>query len=225
MPGGAGGSIQAMIQSLRFNKSQITKRKTFKDIRELYDTAYNKRNLSFRKADPAYLKLIREEVIKDQKREYIKRLLIIGLSLILAFVLVLVFLFSMNISSFRLYKYDLEGRAEKLIKEKNQAFIMFVNYGDNHFLHHEYTLAIKNYESALKMSHDNIHVKYKLSTIFYFSCLDSNRYCSEAVNTLTDIISIKDTAVFALERRSKVYIHIGEFDKAEADLRTLEKLN
>ncbi len=224
MPGGAGGSIQAMIQSLRFNKSQITKRKSFKDIRELYNSAYKKRNLSYKRADPSYLKAIREEVIKDQKREYIKRLIIIGFSLILAFVFVLVFLFSMNISSFTSSKYNLEYHSEKFKKEKTDAFLMFVNYGDNHFSHHEYTLAIQNYESALKISHDNIHVKYKLSTIFYFSCLDSNRYCNKAVNVLTDIISKTDTAIFTLERRSKVYMHLGDYEKAEVDLLVLDKL-
>lgn len=220
MSGGAGGSIQAMIQSLRFNKSQLTKRKSFKDIRALYNRAYTKRNLSYKKADPAYLKTIREELIKDQKREYIKRLLIIGFSLILAFVLVIAFLFSMNISSFTSVPSDIE----QYKKEKNQAFLMFVNYGDNHFSHHEYTLAINNYESALRINQDNIYVKYKMSTILYFCCLDSNRYCSKTVDVLTDIISKTDTAIYTLERRSEVYIHLGEYEKAEADLMKLEKM-
>ncbi len=130
----------------------------------------------------------------------------------------------MNISSFTSSKYNLEYPSEKFKKEKTDAFLMFVNYGDNHFLHHEYTLAIKNYESALRISHNNIHVKYKLSTIFYFSCLDSNRYCSEAVNALTDIISKSDTTIYAIERRSEIYMHLGEYDKAEADLLVLDKL-
>lgn len=224
MPGGAGGSIQAMIQSLKFNKSQLTKRKSYKDIKELYNSAYKKRNLSYKKADSAYLKTIREEVIKDQKREYIKRLLIIGISLILAFVLVLVFLFSMNISSFTANKNDLEHYSEKLKKEKNQAFFMFVNYGDNHLSHHEYTLAINNYESALQINPDNIHVKHKLSTILCISCLDSNLYCSEAINALTDIIAKTDTAIYALERRIEVYMHLGEYEKAEVDLLVLDNL-
>lgn len=223
MSGGAGGSILAMIQSLKFNKSLLPKRKSYKDLRKLYDSAYKGKNLSYKKADPEYLKIIRAQVIKDQKWEFVKRIFIICISIAIAFVLVFVFLFSMNIPSFTTYKYDLEYHTEKLIKEKNQAFLMFVNYGDNHFSHHEYTLAINNYESALRISQNNIHVKYKLSTILYYSCLDSNRYCNKAVNALTEIISKTDTAIYSLERRSKVYIHLGEFEKAEADLLILDK--
>ncbi len=203
MPGGAGGTIQAMIQSLRFNKSQLTKRKSYKEIRKLYNRNYKYNELIFKKADPVYLKTIRNEIIKDQRREFIKRIIVIGLSIMLVFGIISIILFSMNVRSFTASYFDSVHYKETLKKEKNKAFIMFVNYGDNYFSHHDYTLAINSYESALRLNQDNIHVKYKLSTILYYSCLDSNRYCSKAVNVLTEIISKSDTAIYALEEEAR----------------------
>jgi hypothetical protein len=100
MPGGAGGSILAMIQSLKFNKSQLTKRKSYKDIRKLYNSSYKRKNLRYKEADPEYLKTARIQIIKEQKRDFIKRILIICISIVIAFGIVFIILLSMNITSF-----------------------------------------------------------------------------------------------------------------------------
>jgi tetratricopeptide (TPR) repeat protein len=222
MSGGAGGSILAMILSLKANKAILPKRKSYRELRELYDTAHKNRHLKYGKADPEYLKSIRTELIKERKKELAKRIIIIILSLLIGFVLVSIPLFwlnSENVSEMVLFP---ESTTETLNKEKIHAYKMFINFGDHHFLHHEYTLAVTNYEAALKIFDDDINIKYNFAIILYHSCLDSSLYCHKAIESFSTIIN--DTSTFALKMRSDIFMHLQDFEKAEKDLFTIEKL-
>jgi len=222
MSGGAGGSILAMILSLKANKAILPKRKSYRELKELYDTAHKNRQLKYGKADPEYLKSIRIELIKERKKELTERIIIIILSLFIGFAFVSIPLFWLNSENVSEMDIFPESTSETIMKEKVHAYKMFINSGDHHFLHHEYTLVVNNYEAALNIFDDDVNIKYNFAIILYHSCLDSNLYCQKAIESFTAIIN--DTTTFALKKRSDIFMHLQDFEKAEKDLLTIEKL-
>lgn len=222
MSGGAGGSILAMILSLKNNKVILPKRKSFREIRKVYYKSTSDHQLYNKKSDPELLRTIRIQLIQERKKEITKRIFTICLSIFIA--TVLFFIPFILIKKF--------GRTEKpgplqnsymnYEKERYQAFEMFITYGDIHFRHKEYTLAIKNYKSALKSSPHKFYTKYYIAIIYYHACLDSNIYCQEAITSLSGIINESDTSQYALKLRSEVYMHLGEYTKADNDLNMMD---
>lgn len=223
MSGGAGGSILAMILSLKNNKALMPKRKSFKELREVYKSAGEHHELKYKKGDPQYIKTLRNQLIKEQRFWFIKRISIISVSLIVVIALFYIPLFVLTYDGIPIYQE--KSMYEKQKKEKREAYEMFINYGDQHFRFKEYTLAIRNHQSAVKSSPNKLLTKYNLAIIYYYACLDSSIYCNEAVQTLSEFICVSDTSSHALKLRSEVFMHLGEYRKAEADIIELEKLD
>jgi len=222
MSGGAGGSILAMILSLKNNKAILPRRKSFREIREIYTSSTYNHKLFNKKSDPEFLKALRKQLIVERRKELLKRLSIICISVILA-----IGLFIIPLLIFKQFgNTSTQGSGENYIKkrelEKINTYKMAVYYGDNHFKYKEYTSAIYNYKLALKFSPDKSQTYYKLVTIYYYACLDSNIYCDEAITSLTGIINETDTSTYTLKLRSEVYMHLGEYTKAENDLNSIE---
>lgn len=223
MSGGAGGSILAMILSLKNNKTILPKRKSYREIRKIYYNSTSTQQLFNKKSDPKLLEAIRIQLKKERKVEITKRIFIICLSIVIAIGLFYIpFILIKNIGSTEKQR-PLQNSYINYQKERFQAFEMFITYGDYHFGHKEYTLAIKNYKSALKSSPYMFHTKYDLAIIYYHACLDSSIYCQEAISSLSGIINESDTSQYALKLRSEVYMHLGEYTKAENDLNMIEE--
>jgi hypothetical protein len=221
MTGGAGGSILAMILSLKNNKAILPRRKSFKEIREIYNTsARNLPNLE-KKSDPEFLNSLRIKLIRKRKKEITRRIVIIIISIFLSILLVLggFWIFTY----IEVPKYDNSLKYTNFRKEKYEAYKMFVYYGDYHFGHKAYSKAIYNYELALAVSPFKTRTKFNLTMIYSFACLDSSIYCKQAIDMLSEFIEESDTAVYALKLRSDIYMHLNEFEKADRDLNLLDR--
>lgn len=217
MPGGAGGSILAMILSLKNNKAILPKRKSFKEIREAYTGSKYQYHLNKKKSDPEFLKKLREQLIKERRKDLTKRIVYICLSIVVVMALLYIPLLIIKNTALSENQKAIDNYT-RIKKEKYKAYEMFVYYGDYHFNRKEYDDAIKNYKFALKLSPNKDQTYYDLATIYYFACLDSNIYCQEAITILSGIIDETDTSNYALKLRSEVLIHMGEYEKAESDL-------
>lgn len=222
MPGGAGGSILAMILSLKNNKAILPKRKSLKEIREIYSNNANHPQLFNKKSDPAFLEELRKQLIKERRVDIIKRIVLICFSI--AVLIALFYIPFLVIHNIGLKKnQEIIENYKRSKKEKYRAYEMFIYYGDYHFNHKEYSDAIKNYKFALKTSPNKFQSYYELATIYCFACLDSNMYCQEAITFLTGTIEKTDTSTYALKLWSEVYMHLGEYSKAENDLERIEE--
>ena len=223
MSGGAGGSILAMILSLKNNKAILPRRKSFREIREIYSSSTSNHKLFNKKSDPEFLKVLRGQLIKERKLEITKRILLICFSIVVAVALfyipfILISNFGQTVS-----QKSVESSTINKKNEKYKAYEMFVNYGDHHFEHKEYNEAILNYKSALELSTNKKQTYNKLAIIYYYACLDGNIYCHEAITSLTGIMNETDTSTYTLKLRSEVYMHLGEYTKAENDLKLIEE--
>lgn len=223
MSGGAGGSILAMIISLKNNKAILPKRKSFRDIREIYTNSVSHYQLNKKKSDPEFLKILRKQLIKERRLDFTKRIVLICFSIAIAITLFYIpFLVIKNIG-FTFNQKSVEESTTNRKKEIYKNYKMALYYGNNHFKHKEYTLAIRNYKLALKFSPNKYQTYYDLATIYYFACLDSNIYCQEAITILSGIIDETDTSLYALKLRSEILMHTSEFEKAESDLNIIDR--
>ena len=222
MPGGAGGSILAMILSLKNNKAILPRRKSFKEIREVYTGTKYDYQLNKTKSDSEFLKTLRKQLIRERRLEFAKRIVLICVSIVI-FIALFYFPFIVIKKYGTSYSQKSVEEYNNREKDKQKAYRMFIYYGNYHLNHKEYTRAIRSYKSALKISPDQYETYYNLATIYYFACLDSNIYCSEAVTILSGIIDETDTSMYALKLRSDLFIHIEEYEKAETDLNIINR--
>lgn len=81
------GSVFHMIASLKAN-GKLVKKQSYFDRKNDYVKAANKRNLVLNKATPEQLQQIRNDLIQRNKQENKKRIILILISVITAFIVI-----------------------------------------------------------------------------------------------------------------------------------------
>lgn len=82
---GGEGSMSAANQSLKQNRA-LLKRRSFKDIRNLYLQSSGKTKLEFKKVSSEELTLIKDRIRKQHKKKVKQEMIILGFSIVVTFI-------------------------------------------------------------------------------------------------------------------------------------------
>jgi tetratricopeptide (TPR) repeat protein len=218
MSGGAGGSILSMIISLKNNKMLLGKRRSHKEIREQYRSKLIQHKKNYQHADPLVIKKIRKELIRERKKETIKRYVILAVSLVAVFIILTFIL--INTYNFP----DSKPAEQDIIDSKIRDFNIFMNYGDYRFQNKEYEQAIVEYQQALKIFPNDYNANIALANLYFTICVQKDSLCTVALKTYNSLLMKFDTSAFLLSKRADLLIHLGDFEKASSDLDRIMKL-
>lgn len=64
-----------------------------------------------------------------------------------------------------------------------------------------------------------------LATVYIAMCKENDTLCNEAITSLNGLIEKHDTSATALKLRADLHLHLGEYEKASADLDKINLLN
>jgi tetratricopeptide (TPR) repeat protein len=179
MPGG--GSILAMIQSLRNNKNLLRKRGLFNRARSIYDRRKEyyragKAKLDFKTVSKKELLIIRKRIIKQRKLDALK-------NWIIAISIGLVFGFGTykSIAYYQKNKSGTEIVKEIDLREKLRNYYFFISDGDLWIKKRHWDNAIFQYKKALELFPDDYSTLYKLALAYNYNCSNENEDCDSGL--------------------------------------------
>ncbi len=189
---GWGGSVSAMIQSLRNNKELLGKKKYHKSkVKALQ--ASEKLKISYSKATSKELQLVREKIKKDQRLNRIKTILV--LVLLSPFI------------GFVFYNLWLAIK-EEIPKTKDQLIMEFyhnIKEGDTFFKKKQFDNAVIFYESAEEIFPNSSTIRIRMGMVSTMECLYENENCGHAAwvvrkfenidSTQTDMLKLKELLI------------------------------
>jgi len=174
--------IPRAINLLRYNKSLLRKKSTFKPEsgflrtkKEYYKAAEGKLNL--KQVTPEELHLIRKKVLKSQKRELLRVYFVFGIIL-----LTLGFFILKNRNTNESISQDMYP-----IYEKHQGisaidqYEFFISDGDQWLEKKHWHNAIFQYKKALELFPSSYDANYRLAIAYNYKCLASNSKCDDSI--------------------------------------------
>jgi len=217
MPGGAGGSITAMILSLKNNKALLRKRKNFRDLRAEQVAELDKRKLSFKHADEKYLKELRQDLLREHKRVMIALYFKLGLVLTIIFLLIAGIFILIPKTTNHKEPVRTARNHDDTVRMFASAYKYMIRYGEYRYNAKEYKEAIHELNQALELFPGDYHASLLLSKVYTAMCKEEDTLCNDAIATLNFVIAKNDTSVEALEVRANLLIHLGDFTSASND--------
>ena len=195
MPGG--GSALQMVQTIKFNKSLLSNRKSFGELK-----AYLNRRIIKRAGgkhvdiDPVILaqikKEIRIELKKTAKRNAIIVWSLIGTGIILLISLV-AFVYSTafietNPEAIAREEYN-KYKREKAITDAQQKFNFYITDGYDWLKKNEFHNAVYQFELAVQTRPNSYEANLGLCKVYLKQCFIENANCSESKKQLNHLVN------------------------------------
>ena len=203
MPGG--GSILAMIQSLRNNKNLLRKRglfnreRSFFDRKKEYHRAGNAK-LDFKKVSKEDLQIIRKRIIKQRKVKLIK-----NWSITIIFFSVLGFGVLKMIGAFDVDQTKIKNtdRLDLVINYEDYNF--FIAEGDRWMRLKHWDNAIYQFKKAVELLPIDYDANFKLATAYSNKCQPNHEDCKVGIELTIQLLEIfpNDTGLINLHRLYK----------------------
>ncbi|MGB0888579.1 MAG: hypothetical protein ACPGSL_10685 [Vicingaceae bacterium] len=202
-----GGSVAAMIQSLKNNKALLGKRYTYFDAKKDYLIAYKGLEISNRRATPEQLKAIKALIRKQKKAERLR--VTIALCIISPFII------------FGTYKFikslDSEvAQHEVVVKKKNvDKYLFHIDDGDYMLSKGKWNNAIFQYTRASEIFPNEYDAQYRLALAYSYKCKYTGDACGRSdslVNRLLEHFPDNEevkTLRISLDNKMKE-IHLGD---------------
>jgi hypothetical protein len=179
---GWGGSVQAMITSLRNNKNLLPKRKSLyeKDKRKNINYSISEGLNCDIVATEEQLLEIRTRIQKRNKRKKILNSLIITIS-----VMVVLYLSYLNSQKEVLIQ---SPEIETIINEQ-EVYLNYIKYGDTWVEDKKWKAAIYSYQKAVDLAPDDYYAQYRLALAFSYHCAYEKFNCEEGIQLLNELIT------------------------------------
>lgn len=178
-----GGSVQAMITSLRNNKNLLPKRKSLYDKDKLKNVNYTISeglNCDIEATEEQLLE-IRTRIQKRNKLKKIINSVIISVAVLIA--LYLSYLNSQKQVIIQTPKVETET------KTTEQVYLNYIKYGDTWLEDKKWKAAIHNFQKAVELAPNDYHSQYRLALAFAYHCANENSNCNEGNQLLNELIS------------------------------------
>ena len=195
MPGG--GSTLQMVQTIKFNKSLLSNRKSFGELKAyLNRRIYKRTGVKQVDIDPIILAQIKKEIRKEL-RESARRNTIIVWSLISTGIILLISLVAFVYSSAFIEtdpeaiarrEYD-KYKREKIITDAQQKFDYYITDGYDWLEKNEFHNAVYQFELAVQTRPNNYEANLGLCKVYLKQCFIENANCSASKTQLNHLIS------------------------------------
>jgi len=222
MPGG--GSALQMVQTIRFNKSLLSNRKSFGELKAYLNRRIIKRAGSIHAdIDPVILAQIKKE-IRTELKESARRNAIIVWSLVGTGIILLVSLVTFIYSS-AFIETDpeviakeeyIKYKREKVKTDAQQKFDYYITDGYDWLDKNEFHNAVYQFELAVKTRPNSYEANLGLCKVYLKQCYVENANCTESKRQLNHLISDFDNPVETMKSLSDFLFIIGnEVDAVE----------
>ncbi|MFY8187902.1 MAG: hypothetical protein ACOVLC_08075 [Flavobacterium sp.] len=178
------GSSQAMIDSIRNNKmllsskSLFKKERTFLSLKSEYLKS-NYGNFEYKKATKEELLAIRNKIIRDKKKQFMIKMIIVT-----------VFMFFLSLIVYQFVEYELDSKEknqkfqflkdQKTFYKNEKEFLSLLKYGDDWFEKRHWHNAIFCYKKAVELFPSNFEGNYRLALAYSLQCEFDFKNCNEA---------------------------------------------
>jgi len=81
------GSASQPMLVVKYNRSLLKKRRSYKEIREAYEANLNKTQLQFKELSPLQQKIIRDKIIEQAKKDKLQSIQHYLIAIVLTFIL------------------------------------------------------------------------------------------------------------------------------------------
>lgn len=190
-----GGSILAMIQSLKFNKHHLKSKRMFNKEKSFMglnteDIHISHQPLKFKKATEAELAALRSKVKQEEKQQRIYILIGVGMLVFLA--VFLVFQYSGHIKKVEAYEAEygtLEEQTQLKEQEKREnAYNFYMDSGDVYLAKRKYHNAYFQYNLAHDIYFDDYYSFYKKTYALCLQCTMEQKDCNKAKELVDDML-------------------------------------
>lgn len=191
---GGSGSALAMIQSIRDNKSLVGRRRAYFKAKVEAQQAAEKLNITYQKATPEQLRLIRATL---KKQRFITR---IRMSIVLLIVSPLIWYVALFMWS---------AIKEEIPKTEGQILMEYyaqISIGDSLLSVGQFENAIILYRRADKLKGDTYVVDYRKSLASTYRCLLLNKSCGSASGMINELY-LQDTTNMKVHQLNRLLVN------------------
>ena len=188
MAGGGGGSILAMIQTLRNNRALLSKRRSYfkrDSSRYAYNKTYRKELNSFKNRKPLSevdLMKIRKQFNSIKRRNIVLTATISFLSLT-----IIIYLFYSILSEKRtIHKHEERINTITFSKLKPQPYNVQMKLGILKMKEKDYFMASGNFKKALILQPNDFAAEYFLTKAYYSLCITKGQACQKAQSKIKE---------------------------------------
>jgi len=176
-----GGSVAAMIATLKNNKMMLGERYTYFDAKKSYLRATKGMKITYRKATKEELALVRKKIKQQRKQAQIVAVVILSMVIPIVFFGAYKFIVSLNES----HKLN-----EQIItKEHTKKYQFFISDGDLMFQKRKWNNAIFQYTRALEVFPNEFDAQYRLAQAYTYKCQLENEGCFKADSLVDRLIT------------------------------------
>ena len=211
---GSGGSISQMIQTIRFNKTLLSNRRAFGELKEHINRRIEKKaGLTIPEIDPELLKEIKQQIKVDLAQER-KRNNTIIIGLILSGILLMLWLvFSIYTDPIMVNKYSNNYEKEKAYRElveNDELFKYYISDGNRWLEKNEYHNALFQFELAVKIKPENYSANLGMCKSLLKQCVLENVDCEKSDRVILRFISKFDKNMSLRSDFSEFALSIGD---------------
>lgn len=102
----------------------------------------------------------------------------------------------------------------RIEKEKEKAYLMIKANADKQLKLKNYASAINEFKQLTVLKPNGIKEKKALANVLYLACMEQNIECDWAIYVNNQLSKTSDIS-FYLNRLADIYIHLGEYEKAD----------
>ena len=211
---GSGGSISQMIQTIRFNKTLLSNRRAFGELKEHINRRIEKKaGLTIPEIDPELLKQIKRQIKVDLAKER-KRNNAIIIGLILSGTLLMLWLvFSIYTDPIMVDNYSNnyeKDKAKRELIENEEQFQYYISDGNKWLEKNEYHNAIFQFELAVKIKPENYSAHLGMCKSLLKQCVLANVDCDKSDRVMLRFISKFDKNRTIRSELSEFALSIGD---------------
>jgi hypothetical protein len=176
-----GGSVAAMIQSLKNNKALLGKRYTYFDAKKDYLRATHGMKITYQKATKEELRFVREKIKKQKRLDRIR--VIIVLSIICPLLIYGTYKITTS--------FDEEIKEQKIIRKKKdiEKYQFHINDGDYMISKGKWNNAIFQYTRASEIFPNEYDVQYRLTLAYTYKCQYTNEECTKSDSLVNRLLT------------------------------------
>jgi hypothetical protein len=180
----SGGSISQMIQTIRFNKTLLSNRRAFGELKEHINRRIEKKaGLTIPEIDPELLKEIKRQIKVDLAQERKRNnTIIIGL-ILFGTLLMLWLVFSIYTDPIMVDKYSNnyeKDKAKRELTEQEEHFNYYIADGNQWLEKNEYHNAIFQFDLAIQLKPENYSANLGMCKSLIKQCLIENVDCEKS---------------------------------------------
>lgn len=217
---GGEGSILSMITSLRSNKNLLRRKSIFEKENLHPCSELNSDKIVVKPLSQEDREKIRKKVRQESRKLIIHRLLysLIMLSVISLGIYLGLRRFSNN------YVEGIKQKEIRINEAKASNYESLITNANFFISNEQWGEAIFQLKKAINIFPERLEAKTVLADTYVNSCLNQSTYCSEGIVLLGDLIRQLPENTKFLELRALIFESMGEFEKAEADYKSITKI-